>query len=54
MKCIFCPRSATESLHGVYEVCEFCRRAFEEGFNTGRIYESDRRKLNPRKIRRGL
>lgn len=54
MKCIFCPRQATESLRGIYDVCQFCKTAFEEGFNTGRIYESDRRRFNPRKLKRGL
>lgn len=50
-RCQFCPRSANDTLKGVYDVCNFCRSAFEEGFATGRLYESERKRTvyNPRR-----
>lgn len=54
MRCIFCPRQATISLRGVYDVCEYCRKAFDEGFDTGRVYESERKRINPRKLKKGI
>lgn len=52
-RCFFCPRQATESLNGVYSVCEYCKKAFNEGLGTGMVLESERKRLNPRKIQRG-
>ena len=53
-RCQFCPRQATGSLHGVYDICEYCKEAFNNGFDTGRVYESERRRINPRKIKKGI
>jgi rRNA maturation endonuclease Nob1 len=51
MRCTFCSRQAEhefrkEDLH----FCDSCGRAFREGFEKGRIYESIRRRM-PRKVK---
>ena len=46
MKCTYCTRQAVDSLPGgVINLCESCSKAFREGFEKGRVYESaDRRR----------
>ena len=41
MKCTYCTRQAVDSLPGgVINLCESCSKAFREGFEKGRVYES--------------
>ena len=48
MRCTFCERKAVHELEfrdaPVMHLCESCGRAFREGFEKGRVYESADRK----------
>lgn len=45
MKCSFCPRQSVHEFEeeGLY-FCESCGKAFREGFEKGKVYESIRRR----------
>lgn len=46
MKCIYCERRAVyEFPHDSLYLCESCGKAFREGFEKGKVYESIRRRL---------
>ncbi len=44
MKCIFCTRQATLVFDNAPPLCESCGKAYREGFEHGRVYESTRRR----------
>lgn len=41
MKCTYCSRQSDHELPGgAIRLCEYCAKAFREGFEKGRVYES--------------
>lgn len=45
MKCSFCPRQAEHEFKDVnLYFCDSCGKAFREGFEKGKVYESIRRR----------
>lgn len=44
MKCIFCTRQAVHVFDNAPPMCESCGKAYREGFEHGRVYESTRRR----------
>ena len=49
MRCKFCTRQALHSFPDGTGICEECSKAYREGFEHGRVYESiDRRRRGKR------
>ena len=50
MRCTFCTRQAEHEFreHSLY-FCETCGRAYREGFEHGKVYESARRRQSGRR-----
>lgn len=48
MKCSFCPRQSVHEFESMC-FCESCGKAFREGFEKGRVYESISRREKRRR-----
>lgn len=46
MKCIFCTRQAVLVFDNAPPMCESCGKAYREGFEHGRVYESTRKRVD--------
>lgn len=46
MKCSFCTRQAVHVFDNAPPMCESCGKAYREGFEHGRVYESTRKRVD--------
>lgn len=46
MKCTFCTRQAVHVFDNAPPMCESCGKAYREGFEHGRVYESTRKRVD--------
>lgn len=45
MKCAFCTRQAVHVFDNAPPLCESCGKAYREGFEHGRVFESTRKRV---------